>query len=57
MANPKSSEAGDEPSPEQQKFQDQEQQRQQDAAAGQTFQSDSGEYPHIRPAEEGSEEG
>ncbi|MCB0200828.1 MAG: Rieske 2Fe-2S domain-containing protein [Caldilineae bacterium] len=45
MANQKSSGAGDELSPEQQKFQEtKEQQRQQDAAAGQTFQSDSGEY-------------
>ena len=45
MANPKSSGAGDELSPEQQKFQETKgQQSEQDAAAGQAFQSDSGEY-------------
>lgn len=45
MANPKTSGAGDELSPEQQKFQQvKDQQRQQDEAAGQSFQGDSGEY-------------
>lgn len=45
MANPKSSGAGDELSPEQQKFlETKEQQRQQDAAAGKSYQGDSGEY-------------
>lgn len=45
MANPKSSGAGDELSPEQQKFQEtKDQQTQQAAAAGQAYQGDSGEY-------------
>jgi len=45
MANPKSSAEGDQLSPEQQKFQEtKDQQRTQDAAAGQTYQGDNSEY-------------